>query len=86
MNLIVILFYEQSGLEELEVELQVCRAPSIELALKETRTILCLNVTKCRWNQNLSANRIVGDKRHTGRDDASERKPSKKYVQSKEDR
>lgn len=86
MNLIVNLFYEQSGLEELEVELQVCRVPSIELALKETRTALCFNVTKCRWNQNLFANRIVDDKRHTGRDDASERMPSKKYVQSKEDR
>lgn len=37
-------------------------------------------------DQNLSANRIVDDKHITGRDDASERIPSKKYVQSKEDR
>lgn len=36
-------------------------------------------------DQNLSANRIVEDKRNTGRDDASERMPSKKYVQSKGD-
>lgn len=36
-------------------------------------------------DQNLSANRIVDHKRNTGRDDASERMPSKKYVQSTED-
>lgn len=78
------LFYEQCGLEELEVELQVCKAPAIELALKETRTTVCFNVTKGRWTRT-SANRIVEDKRKTGRDDASERMPSKKYVQSKGD-
>lgn len=51
MNLIVYLFYEQCGLEELEVELQVCRAPAIELAFKETRTTVCCNGTKGPWTR-----------------------------------
>ena len=32
MNLIVYLLYEQYGLEKLEVEVQVCKAPASELA------------------------------------------------------
>ena len=45
------LIYEQCGLDELEVELQVCRAPAIELALKETRTAVSSKVTKGRWTR-----------------------------------
>lgn len=39
MNLFVYLLYEQYGLEKLEVEVQVCKAPAIELAYKKNKNM-----------------------------------------------
>lgn len=39
VNLFVYLLYEQYGLEKIEVEVQVCKAPAIELAYKKNKNM-----------------------------------------------
>ncbi len=86
VKLIVYLLYEQSGLEELEVEYRSAERPAIGLALKETRTDVCFKVTKCHCPRTTSRAALWITSAAIGRDDTHARMPSKKYVQSKEDK